>query len=233
MDRGDRRVRGWLISFEGIEGVGKTTQVDRVRGWLERQGHQVQVVREPGGTAWGEAIREVVLHQATSRDAVAEFLLFAAARAELVHTVIAPWLDRGGVVLADRYIDSSEAYQGWGGGADLELIRRVNAAITAQARPNHTFWLDGESRAGVDRDNMESRGDEFFDRVQEGYRALCRREPERVSRIAADAPPDEVFDAICSRLQAWMLGKGLSGPLVRDIRETGGSHEVSDCDFAR
>ena len=197
MDRGDRRVRGWLFSFEGIDGVGKTTQVARVKEWLQQQGYRVQVVREPGGTPWGESIREVLLHQAQSRDATAEFLLFASARAELVRTVIRPWMNQGGVVLADRYADSSEAYQGWGRGADLDLIRRVNGAITEGAWPQCTVWLDGEARSNqAGHDNMESRGPEFFARVLAGYRALWEQEPARIWRIDSNPHPDKVFAAI-------------------------------------
>ena len=195
-------MQGWLISFEGLDGVRKTTQVGRVQEWLQHQGYRVKIVREPGGTPWGEAIRDVLLHHTAPRDATAEFLLFAAARAELVRTVILPWLENGGIILADRYCDSSEAYQGWGGGGNLPLIRQVNTTITALAQPWLTFWLDGPSHLAVDPfDVIESRGAEFFNRVQHGYHALADREPERIVRINAHAHPDVVFAHLCAPLQ--------------------------------
>ncbi len=216
MDGGDKSVRGRLFSFEGIDGVGKTTQVARVKDWLEQEGYRVQVVREPGGTPWGEAIRDVLLHRASSRDATAEFLLFAAARAELVRAVICPWLDQGGVVLADRYIDSSEAYQGWGGGGDLRLIRLVNDALTEKARPMGTLWLDGVSRGDRStQDNLESRGKEFFDRVLEGYGVLWQSQPQRIRRIDSNRDQEEVFQSIRVAVDEWLRAQDISPTSAR------------------
>jgi len=192
---------GILITFEGLDGVGKTTQVARTQAWLTAQGYRVKVVREPGGTPWGEAIRTVLLHHDLPRHATAEFLLFAAARAELVPTVLAPWLNQGGILLADRYLDSSVAYQGYGGGGDLALIQAVNAAITAPAPPQCTFWLDGPAHVSADPDDLiESRPSAFFDRVRQGYQALANQHPGRIVRLDASASPDSVFAAICTAL---------------------------------
>jgi dTMP kinase len=108
--------------------------------------------------SWGETIRSVLLHQNLSRDATAEFLLFTAARAQLVYAVICPWLEQGGMVFADRNTDSSEVYQGWGGGDDLELIRMVNDSIAQEARPSGTLWLDALAHLGERQKIIWSRG---------------------------------------------------------------------------
>jgi dTMP kinase len=195
----------WLFSFEGLDGVGKTTQIALVKAWLADEGYDVLVVREPGGTPWGEMIRQMVLRQAQSHDATAEFLLFASARAELVRTGIRPWLDQGGIVLADRYVDSSEAYQGWGGGASCDLIRQVNQAITEGASPRGTLWLDGPRRLNPgDEDNLESRGAPFFTKVEDGYRAIWDRDSARVCRIDAASEAATVFEAVRHAIRSWM-----------------------------
>ena len=210
---------GFLFSFEGIDGVGKTTQVGLVKNWLEQLGYPVRVVREPGGTELGERIREIILYGQTIAEPNAEFLLFAAARAELVGRVIRPVLQAGGVVLADRYTDSSEVYQGFGRGADFSLIAQVNAAITAEAIPQGTLWLDGTSRREGASDNLESRDDRFFERVRQGYRSLAEHHPERFVRIQADQSREAVFESIQQAISGW-LGKGSKSWL----REEGERH---------
>ncbi len=196
---------GWLFSFEGLDGVGKSTQVDLTRKWLEGQGLRVRVVREPGGTDLGEKIRDLLLYQGQHRDGRAEFLLFAAARAELVRSVIVPCLSAGGVVLADRYVDSSEAYQGAGLGVDLGLIHAVNRSLCQSAWPRGTLWFDGVQRTeGLAGDLIETRARSFFDRVRLGYQTLAEREPERVVRIDADQDREQVSAEVIGWLRLWM-----------------------------
>ncbi len=196
----------WLFSFEGLDGVGKSTQVDLTRDWLEGQGYRVRVIREPGGTDLGEKIRDLLLYQSQHRDARAEFLLFAAARAELVRTVVVPFLAvEGAVVLADRYVDSSEAYQGAGLGVDLGLIHTVNRSVCQSVWPQGTLWLDGVRRTdGSAHDVIEARPRDFFDRVRLGYQTLADREPKRVVRINGDQDPEQVFAEVVRSLRAWL-----------------------------
>ena len=197
----------WLFSFEGLDGVGKSTQVGMTRTWLEGQGYRVRVVREPGGTDLGEKIRDLLLYQGRHTDAKAEFLLFAAARAELVRSVIMPFLSEGGIVLADRYVDSSEAYQGAGLGVDLGLIHTVNRLVCQSAWPRGTLWLDGVRRTdGSQQDLIEARTGNFFDRVRLGYQALAERERKRVVRINADQDAKQVFAEVAHSLGNWMNG---------------------------
>lgn len=202
---GDAGMRGKLFSFEGLDGVGKTTQIALVRAWLESTGRDVEVVHEPGGTPVGEGVRRLVLHEAEIEDGRAELLLFAAARAELVTTRIRPALARGAVVLADRYVDSSDAYQGWGRGIDRAFVLAVNRAVAEGAWPDGTVWLDGPVHAGAKlRDNMEVRNQAFFDRARAGFAALCAREPSRARRIDASRSPGEVFQEIRDLIQQWL-----------------------------
>ncbi len=197
---------GRLFSFEGMDGVGKSTQVARAAEWLAATGYRVLVVREPGGTPLGESLREILLHQDLKRGPLAEFLLFLSARAELVSVQIRPWLAQGGVILADRYVDSSVAYQGFGAGVDLGLIESLNAKVSAGALPAGTLWFDGPPRLHQNeaRDNVESRGSDFFERVLEGYRWLWHEHPQRIQRIDAHHHPDEVFLSVRQSLSQWL-----------------------------
>lgn len=198
-------MRGKLFSFEGLDGVGKSTQIALVRAWLEATGRDVEVVREPGGTPVGEGVRRLVLHEAQIEDGRAEFLLFAAARAELVTTRIRPALARGAVVLADRYVDSSDAYQGWGREIDRAFVLAVNRTVADDAWPDGTIWLDGPARApGVLKDHMEARNPAFFDRVRAGFAAMCAREPSRARRVDGSRPREEVFHDIRDLIEQWL-----------------------------
>lgn len=188
---GDDRIRGTLISFEGLEKVGKTTQIRRLALWLRSLGHTVTVLREPGGTMLGETLRGMLLHTVQIHSAAAEFLLFAAARAELVATVIQPALEEGQIVILDRYGDSSAAYQGFGRGLEVKWITLVNEKVTAGVEPDMTFWLRGPSFA-VGDDNIESQDQGFFARVEEGYETLASQNPARWHIIPSARPADAV-----------------------------------------
>ena len=197
---------GRLITFEGPEGSGKTTQAALLAERLEQAGEQVLRVREPGGTALGEAIRDLLQHDAAGEPPCdrAEALLFAAARAELTTRVILPALEEGVWVICDRFIDSTLAYQGFGRGMDLEALVRLNAFATRGRKPDLTLLLDIEVEEGFRRlarrpgrpDRFEREAQDFHRRVREGYLRLAALEPDRFERIDASGPPEEVAEAV-------------------------------------
>ncbi|MDA8194460.1 MAG: dTMP kinase [Thermaerobacter sp.] len=197
---GGRRVTtvngGLLITFEGLERVGKTTQVLRLANWLQGLGLQVVTLREPGGTPLGEALRQVVLKAAGAESPMAEFLIFAAARAELYFSAVRPALQQNGVVIMDRFTDSSLAYQAFGRGTPREMVSAINHWVTEGRRPDLTFWLAGEELEGRGGDRLEDRDDAFFARVAAGYAELARQEPGRWKVIAARQPIDAVAAAV-------------------------------------
>ena len=192
---------GALIAFEGVEGAGESTQLDRLRDELERRGHEVVVTREPGGTPVGERVREVLLDPAVDLDARAEALLFAAARAQLVEQVIRPALERGAVVLCDRYLDSSLAYQGGGRGLGRDPVQEVNRFATGGLLPDLVVLLDldpaeGLGRNTASRDRIEVEGLGFHRRVREAFCELAAGDPGRFAVVDAAAPADQVAAAV-------------------------------------
>ena len=189
--------RGLLISFEGLDGVGKTTQLTRLKDWFNDRRQEVLAVREPGGTALGEALRQLVLHRVEASSALAEFLTFAAARAELMESVVTPALERGAVVLMDRFIDSSVAYQAFGRGLDRDTVMYINQVVTQGRKPDMTIWLRGEPFPTSEADHMEQRTREYFERVDAGYQWLAEEDSERW--LIVDSRQDE--DAIVQVLQ--------------------------------
>ena len=178
-----------FISFEGIDGSGKSTQLVYLREWLENKGMQVLTVREPGATMLSEDIRSILLNNKQNITSTAELLLFSAARSQLVEAVIAPALERGEVVLCDRYVDSTTAYQGYGRQLDMEQVELCNRLATHGVMPVVTFYIDvpydqAQLRmqfhpGSTEPDRMERSGREFFERVREGYLAIAQREPQR------------------------------------------------------
>lgn len=199
--------RGWLISLEGLDGVGKTTQVHRLGEWLDSRGIEAVAVREPGGTPFGESLRELVLHRAEAHSAMAELLVFAAARAELMDTVVQPALDRGGVVLMDRFVDSSVAYQAFGHGLDVESVQMVNRLATRGRQPDWTIWLEGAPFIQSAADRVEQRGPSYFARVNAGYRWLVQQEPERWTVIDSRQNPDIIFDTLRRQIDGLIFGQ--------------------------
>lgn len=203
-------MRGKLITFEGIDGSGKTTMLHRVARELERLGVPYLVTREPGGTELGAAIRELVLAQ--EMGPLAELFLYAADRAEHVMRVIRPALAEGRIVLSDRYADATLAYQGYGRGLPLELVRTVNHWATTGLLPDLTIVLDCDIQVAVARrrpaerwDRFERNGGEFLHRVRTGYLEIARAEPERV-RVISSAESEEVtarrvWEAVASVLR--------------------------------
>lgn len=193
-----------FIAFEGGDGAGKTTQIELLRARLVDDGRDVVVTREPGGTDLGVGIRQVLLHG----DAVApraEALLFAADRAHHVATVVRPALQRGAVVLQDRYIDSSVAYQGAGRELEPTEIRRLSLWATEELVPDLTVLLDvtpgdGRARRGVVHDRLESEHDDFHARVREHYLQLAAQDPSRYLVIEASLPRAEIAAIIAERV---------------------------------
>ena len=197
---------GLLIAFEGVEGAGKSTQLDLLRDELERRGHEVVVTREPGGTPVGERVREVLLDPATGLDPRAEALLFAAARAQLVEQVIRPALERGAVVLCDRYLDSSLAYQGAGRGLGRGSVQEVNRFATGGLLPDLVVLLDLDPASGLRRrsgelDRIEAQDLAFHRRVRQAFCDLAAADPGRFAVVDAAAPVGEV----AARVQAAVL----------------------------
>jgi dTMP kinase len=198
---------GRLIAFEGVEGSGKSTQLELLRRLLEEQGREVVVTREPGGTPAGERVRALVLDPGVELHPRAEALLFAAARAELVEAVIRPALERGAVVLCDRYLDSSLAYQGGARGLGRDPVEQVNRFATGGLLPDLVVLLDLDPAAGLARrarhpDRIEAQDLGFHRRVRDAFRDLAAAEPGRFAVVDAAAPVAEVAD----RVRAAVLG---------------------------
>jgi dTMP kinase len=203
---------GRLIAFEGVEGAGKSTQLELLRRQLEGRGREVVVTREPGGTPVGERVRALLLDPEVEIYPRAEALLFAAARAELVERVIRPALERGAVVLCDRYLDSSLAYQGGARGLGRGPVEEVNRLATGGLLPDLVVLLDLDPADGLrrrqgDRDRIEAQDLDFHRRVREAFRALAAADPNRFAVVDGAAPVREV----AARVHAVALGL-LEGP---------------------
>ena len=201
---------GALITFEGGDGAGKTTQIEKLRGWLERQGHTVVVTREPGGTDIGVELRNIVLHHRGFLAPRAEALLYAADRAHHIHTVVRPALERGEVVVQDRYFDSSVAYQGAGRVLSEDEVRDLSLWATESLMPQLTVVLDIPSdiaRQRRDSDNrvfdrLEAEADDFHERVRQAYHRLADAEPDRFLMIDGQRPIDDIHAEVVSRVSA-------------------------------
>lgn len=200
-------LRGRLLTFEGIDGSGKSTHIARVVADLQRNGKTVVCLREPGGTATGEAVRRIVLDREQTRlTAESELLLFMAARAQLVREIIRPALADGAWVLCDRFIDSTLAYQGYGRGLDLELIDRLNDFAVGDCRPDLTVLLSLTALQSVERirgrggrpDRLDGESEAFAERVIEGYRRIAAAEPGRIRVVDANRPETVVADEIAT-----------------------------------
>ena len=207
-------MQGMFISFEGVDGVGKTTQVERLRAYVESQGRECVVTREPGGTALGVAIRRMLLHGVPSGDGAdgsavqgadiaprAEALLFAADRAQHVDEVIRPALRRGAVVITDRYLDSSLAYQAGGRELTVDEVRNLSMWATGGLLPDRTYLLDldpveSHERLQHDEDRMEAAGDDFQRRTRAAFLDLAEAEPMRFRVIDAGRSIDDVWTQI-------------------------------------
>ncbi len=182
-------MRGVLITFEGVEGSGKSTQMTRLGRWLQAQGYRVERTSEPDGTPLGLAVRR--LFERPGLQPLGEVFLFLAARHQHVAERIRPWLAAGRVILCDRYTDATLAYQGFGRGVDRDLIRELNVRATGGIHPDLTLLFDLEPREGLRRigrrrlDHFERQARAFHRRVRRGYLEIQRAEPKRVRLVRA------------------------------------------------
>jgi dTMP kinase len=195
-----------FVTFEGVDWSGKSTQAALLAGWLAEQQRTVLLTREPGGTPLAEAVRDVVLH-GHDMTPWAEAALYAAARADHVDHAIRPALERGEDVVCDRYLDSSVAYQGIGRGLGEERVRDLNLMVTGGLLPERTFLvlLDPEEarrRGGGEPDRIEREGVDFVRRVDEGFRVLAAREPERIVALDGGRAPDEIAEEVREHVRA-------------------------------
>ncbi|MDR3559888.1 MAG: dTMP kinase [Negativicutes bacterium] len=203
---------GWFITFEGADGAGKTTQLQRLADYLRRQGRTVLCTREPGGTALGDKIREMLLDPANlGMNARTEALLYMAARAQHVAELILPALSRGEVVLSDRYADSTIVYQG----AARQLVRdelvAINQFAAAGLVPDLTILLDAETNLLGNRrsdrgtsDRIELEGASFHEKVRQGFHELAAAQPERVKVVAAAGDIDKVHQAVVKQVDEFL-----------------------------
>lgn len=202
-----------FISFEGPEGAGKSTQIARLAHSLQAKGYAVTQTREPGGTAVGTRIREVLLDPNLGEmEPLTEFLLYSASRAQLVREVIQPALGRGEIVLCDRYLDSSMAYQGFGRGLELQVLRDISWEVTGGMRPHLTFLLDLDPELGLERvaargatDRLEQADLAFHRRVRAGFLELAQAEPERFVVLDAQNTADDLATTILNILSPTLV----------------------------
>ena len=196
--------RGLFITFEGPDGGGKTTQAALLESALIHRGYSVVRTREPGGDSVGERVRELLLY--SDMTAQAELLLFAAARAQNVASVIRPALAAGQIVLCDRFVDSTVAYQGYGRSLSLEFIAALNHFATDGLLPDRTFLMDLPPDAAIARHAVEKRnrldnaGSEFHNRVRDGFQTLAAAEPERFVIFDASQPIEAVATAVLKQI---------------------------------
>ncbi len=216
--------KGIFISIEGPEGAGKTTQAELLKQRLESLGLEVYLTREPGGTAVGEEIRKILLNPRFGEMTVrCEVLLYSAARAQLVHQLVVPHLNRGRIVISDRFLDSSIVYQGLAGGEDPREIARINDWSTGQVRPDVTLLLDVRAEKGLERlrspaassekegeagrDRIEKRDLDFHEKVRRGFLELAAGEEERFYVVDAEQEPGEVHARVWARVWKALLDR--------------------------
>ena len=244
---------GLFISFEGVDGAGKTTQVQQAHNYLQERGLRSLVTREPGGTPVGLTIRELVLHGLAAFPSVAvtggtdvvdasddlaprtEALLYAADRAEHVAQVVRPALDRGDIVLCDRYLDSSVAYQAGGRDLSEDVIRRLSLWASQGLMPKRTYLLDAdpsqsESRLDHEPDRLESAGDDFQQHVRQAFLQLAQNEPDRFLVIDATQSIDQVWQIIQDDLDKLVEGREPDLPQVDDDNDDADAHDDADED---
>ncbi|WP_166245780.1 dTMP kinase [Paenibacillus turpanensis] len=203
--------RGWFITVEGPEGAGKTTMITGVAEALQAEGYRVMVTREPGGIEIAEQIRGIILNPAnTAMDARTEALLYAAARRQHLSEKVVPALQQGIIVICDRFIDSSLAYQGFARGLGIDEVWGINRFATEDVMPDVTFYLDIEPEIGLARIQASKQREvnrldleklDFHKRVREGYHKLLARFPERITVIDAEQPPEQMIRQVYESLK--------------------------------
>jgi len=193
--------KGYLITFEGIDGCGKTTQLKLAESYLKKCGLNVLSIREPGSTRLSERIRKILLDCKQHINPISELNLYLAARAELVSQIIKPALKEGTVILCDRFYDSTTAYQSFGRGINLNLVKKLNMLATDGIRPNLTLLFDvdyetslGRRKKSADRLEMEPRA--FFNRVRRGFLEIAQSEKRRIKIVNGKMDPDKIFSEV-------------------------------------
>ena len=214
--------RGLFITLEGLDGSGKTTQIKRLAAWMENRGLQLVITRQPGGTATGDRIRELLLDsRSTGLAPIAEMALMFAVRAQAIAEVIQPALDAGKIVLCDRFTDSTEAYQGGGRQLGSQLVLDLHRLVCGNLQPGLTLLLlpsfdaslararrrntRDEAQSGKDENRFEQEQDAFHRRVWEKYREIAAREPDRVVLIEGDLGIDEIHEQIVETVAERLL----------------------------
>lgn len=200
-----RKQKGMLITFEGIDGCGKSTQSSRAARHLTKSGYRVIKLREPGSTRVSERIRKVLLDSRLEMTSVTELFLYEAARAEIVAQEIVPALRAGKIVLCDRFFDSTTAYQGYGRRLDIKMVKNLHKVAVGKIKPDLTFVFDLNLKTAFERlgkkpDRLESQSKAFFGRVRRGFLEIARKESRRVKVIDASRSVSEVFDDVKQHL---------------------------------
>ena len=207
---------GWFITIEGGEGAGKSSLIEQLANTLQHKGRSVVVTREPGGIPIAEKIRGVILDTAhTTMDARTEALLYAAARRQHLVEKVIPALQEGNIVLCDRFVDSSLAYQGYARGLGMDEVWKINEFAIAGVMPDLTIFMDVSPEVGLSRiarnevrevNRLDLERHSFHERVREGYRLLQRQFPERIARVDAELSPEKVLSAVIDVISRRLAG---------------------------
>lgn len=202
-------MQGLFITFEGPDGCGKTTQMKLLAEYFEKQGKEVVLTREPGGKGLGEKIREILLNYDGEVSDRCESFLFLADRAQNIDIIVNPAIKQGKIVLCDRHIDSTVAYQGYGRGLDIDRINKLNNLATNGKKPDLTLVFDVDvetsmKRVGKEKDRMESAGIEFHNRVRTGYLKLAAQEPNRIKVLDATKSIEEIHKDVINILKNYI-----------------------------
>ena len=193
--------QGLFITFEGPDGCGKTTQMNLLAQYFEKKGKKVVLTREPGGKGLGEKVREILLNYNGEVSDRCESFLFLADRAQNIDIIVKPAVKQGEIVLCDRHIDSTVAYQGYGRGLDINEINMLNNLATGGKKPDLTLVFDVDvetsmKRVGKEKDRMESAGIDFHNRVRNGYLELAKQEPDRIKVLDATKTIEEIHEKV-------------------------------------
>lgn len=203
--------KGLFITFEGPDGCGKTTQMNLLAEYLKNSGKEVLLTREPGGKGLGEKVREILLNYEGPISDRCESFLFLADRAQNIDIIVNPAVEEGKIVLCDRHIDSTVAYQGYGRGLNIQRINMLNDIATNGKKPDLTFVFDIDvetsmKRVGKDKDRLESAGIEFHNRVRNGYLELAKQEPQRIKVLDASKTIDEIHNNVINIIEKTING---------------------------